>query len=173
MSNNPVSTAKIAGHPIHPMLIPFPVAFLVGAWATDLTYWGTNNGFWAQASIWLIAAGVVMALVAALAGFTDFFGEPRIRGLDQAWYHMTANLTAVVISVGNFFLRFGEGAEAGVLPWGLVMSFVVVGILLFSGWMGWEMVYRGHVAVLDEPTPTAPQVRRSEAPSGGVRHHPA
>lgn len=163
MAGNPVSTAKVAGHPIHPMLIPFPVAFLVAAWASDLTYWGTANGFWAQVSIWLIGAGVVMALVAALAGFTDFFGEPRIRALNQAWYHMLANLAAVVISIGNFFLRFGEGAAAGVLPWGLVMSFIVVGILLFSGWMGWEMVYRGHVAVLDEPGSAAAQAQAERA----------
>jgi uncharacterized membrane protein len=163
---NPVSTAKIAGHPIHPMLIPFPVAFLVAALATDLTYWGTGDGFWAQASIWLIGAGVVMALIAALAGFTDFFGESRIRALNEAWYHMAGNLTAVVISIGNFFLRFGEGTEAGVLPWGLVMSFVVVGILLFTGWMGWEMVYRGRVAVLDSPE--APGSQR-ETPRPGRR----
>lgn len=167
---NPVSTAKVAGHPIHPMLIPFPVAFLVATLATDLTYWGTGNSFWAQASIWLIGAGVVMALLAAVAGFTDFLGEPRIRALNEAWYHMLGNLSVVVISIGNFFLRFGQGAEAGVLPWGLVMSFVVVGILLFTGWMGWQMVYRGHVAVADSPETAAPQGQR-EATS--PRHHAA
>jgi len=133
------------------MLIPFPVAFLVGALVTDLAFVGTGDGFWARASMWLLGAGVVMALLAAVAGFIDFFGERRIRALNDAWYHMLGNLTAVVVAVISFFLRYGGGAEAAIKPWGLVLSFVVVGILLFTGWKGWEMVYAHHVAVLDAP----------------------
>jgi uncharacterized membrane protein len=149
MANNPKVTAAIGGHPIHPMLIPFPVAFLVGTLASDLAFWGTRNPFFAQASMWLVGAGIVMALVAALAGFTDFFGEERIRNLNAAWYHMIGNLTAVVIAIGNFLLRYVQGAEAAVLPWGLVLSFTVAGVLMFTGWMGWEMVYRHRVGIVD------------------------
>jgi uncharacterized membrane protein len=149
---NPISTAKIAGHPLHPMLIPFPVAFLVGALASDLAFWGTGDGFWARASVWLIGAAIVMALLAAVAGFTDFLSEPRIRSLNEAWYHMIGNLTAVVVALGNFILRIYEGAGSAVLPWGLVMSLVVVGILLFTGWKGWEMVYRHRVGIAEPGT---------------------
>jgi len=149
MANNPKVTAAVGGHPIHPMLIPFPVAFLVGTLASDLVFWGTRNVFWAQASLWLVGAGIVMALVAALAGFTDFFGEERIRDLNAAWYHMVGNLTAVVIAIVNFLLRYVEGADAAILPWGIVLSFVTVGTLLFTGWMGWEMVYRHRVGIAD------------------------
>jgi uncharacterized membrane protein len=134
------------------MLIPFPVAFLVGALASDLAFWGTGDGFWARVSVWLIGAAIVMALLAAVAGFTDFLGEPRIRSLNDAWYHMIGNLTAVVIALGNFILRISEGAGPAVLPWGLVMSFVVVGILLFTGWKGWEMVYRHRVGIAETGT---------------------
>jgi uncharacterized membrane protein len=81
---SPVSTTKISGHPLHPMLIPFPVAFLVGALASDLAFWGTGDGFWARASVWLIGAAIVMALLAAIAGVTDFLSEPRIRALNDA-----------------------------------------------------------------------------------------
>src|SRR5205085_11520058 len=111
MSVNPESTAKIANHPLHPMLIPFPIAFLVGTLVSDLAFIGTGDAFWARASIWLIGAAIVMALLAALAGFTDFFGEPRIRSLTDAWYHMLGNLTAVVIALLNFLLRYRQGAE--------------------------------------------------------------
>jgi len=149
---NPVSSAKIAGHPLHPMLIPFSVAFLVGALASDLTFWGTTDGFWARVSVWLIGAAIVMALLAAVAGFTDFLGERRIRSLSDAWYHMIGNLIAVVIALGNFLLRISEGAGPAILPWGLVMSFVVVGILLFTGWKGWQMVYRHRVGIADGDT---------------------
>ena len=157
MSINPASTAKVGTHPLHPMLIPFPVAFLVGAFVTDLAFIGTGDGFWARASMWLLGAGIVMALVAALAGFTDFFSEPRIRRLNDAWYHMLGNLTAVVIALINFLLRYAHGAEAWIKPWGVILSLVVVGILLFTGWKGWEMVYCHHVAVLDAPGQTSPE----------------
>jgi uncharacterized membrane protein len=160
MSINPKSTAKIGEHPLHPMLIPFPVAFLVGAFVSDLVFIGTGDAFWAKASMWLIGAAIVMALVAALAGFIDFFGEPRIRRLTDAWYHMIGNLTAVVLALVNFLLRYGQGAEAAIKPWGVVLSLVVVGILLFTGWKGWEMVYRHHVAVLDTPEQMAASSER-------------
>jgi uncharacterized membrane protein len=155
MSINPKSTAAIGDHPLHPMIIPFPVAFLVGAPIADLAFIGTGDGFWARAAIWLIGAGIVMALVAAVAGFTDFFSDARIRSLNDAWYHMIGNLVAVVLALINFYLRYAQGAEAAVKPWGVVLSLIVVGILLFTGWKGWEMVYRHHVAVLDAPGQTS------------------
>lgn len=133
------------------MLIPFPIAFLVAALFTDLAFIGTSNSFWAETSLWLLGAGVAMALLAAVAGFTDFFGEPRIRALNDAWYHMIGNLTAVIIALLNFLLRYNQGAEAALKPWGCTLSLGVVGILLFTGWKGWEMVYSHHVAVLDAP----------------------
>jgi uncharacterized membrane protein len=101
MSINPKSTAAIGDHPLHPMIIPFPVAFLVGAPIADLAFIGTGDGFWARAAIWLIGAGIVMALVAAVAGFTDFFSDARIRSLNDAWYHMIGNLVAVVLALIN------------------------------------------------------------------------
>jgi uncharacterized membrane protein len=61
MLHNPQSTAKIPGHPIHPMLIPFPIAFFVGAFLTDLAFWRAGRDFWAEASVWLIGAGLLMA----------------------------------------------------------------------------------------------------------------
>ncbi len=148
---NPKSTAQIAGHPIHPMLIPFPVAFLVSALIVDLAYLATDNAAWATAALWLIGAGVIMALVAALAGFTDFLGERRIRALSDAWMHFVGNLLAVAIAAFNWYWH-AQGAAA-VRPWGTVLSAIVVLILLFTGWKGWEMVYRHHVGVSDESVP--------------------
>lgn len=155
MSINPKTTAAIGDHPLHPMIIPFPVAFLVGAPIADLAFIGTGDNFWARAAMWLLGAGVVMALVAAAAGFTDFFSEPRIRRLNDAWYHMVGNLAAVVLALINVYLRYTQGAEAAIKPWGVVLSLIVVGILLFTGWKGWEMVYRQHVAVVDAPGQTS------------------
>ena len=147
---NPVSTANFFGHPIHPMLIPFPIAFFVAAFVCDLVFWQTGYPIWITAATWLLGAGLVMAALAAVAGLTDFFGDTRIRGISAAWQHAIGNVIAVLISLFNFYWHYTRQADA-VLPVGLVSSLVVVGILLFTGWMGWEMVYRHRVAVYDEP----------------------
>jgi uncharacterized membrane protein len=94
----------------------------------------------------LIAAGIVSALLAAIAGFTDFLGEPRIRRLRVAWYHMAGNLLAVALSVINLLVHNRDGSAA-VIPTGIILSAIVVLLLLFNGWMGGHLVYRHGVAV--------------------------
>jgi uncharacterized membrane protein len=147
---NPQSTAKIAGHPLHPMIVPFPIAFLVGTLATDIAYLRHGNPFWAQASMWLLGAGIAMALLAAVLGFTDFVGNPRVRSIRDAWLHMIGNLLAVTLAVVSFYLRATQGADVAIAPAGVTLSTVVVLVLLFNGWKGWELVYRHHVGISDE-----------------------
>jgi uncharacterized membrane protein len=152
MMANPKSTASIAGHPIHPMLIPFPVAFFVATLGCDAVFWGTGNPAWATAAIWLLGAGIVMALLAALAGLTDVIGDGRIRGLNDAWLHAGGNIVIVLIQIYNWYARYSEGAAA-VVPTGFILSLIVVLGLLFTGWKGWEMVYRHRVGVAEEVAP--------------------
>jgi uncharacterized membrane protein len=159
---NPQSTAKIAGHPIHPMLIPFPIAFFVATFVCDLVYWQTGNAAWANATIWLLGAGIVMAALAALAGLTDVIGEERIRGLADAWWHAGGNVIVVLIQFYNWFARYQEGAAA-IVPKGLILSLIVNCILLFTGWKGWEMVYRHRVGVADETSAAARPVTHRRA----------
>jgi uncharacterized membrane protein len=155
---NPRSTASIAGHPIHAMLVPFPIAFFVATLACDLAFWRTGNPFWASASIWLLGAGLVMAALAALAGLTDVLGDVQIRALSDVWWHAGGNVLVVLLQLLSWTLRYSQGSSA-VVPTGLVLSLIVVGILLFTGWKGWEMVYRRRVGVLDEAPPPHEAVR--------------
>ena len=134
------STAAVKGHPIHPMLVPFPIVLFLGALGTDIAFSVDGSQGWAEASKWLLGAGIVGALLAALAGFADFIGNPRIRELRAAWLHMFANLVAVVLELVNFGMRLADKRAAG--STGLILSIAVAVILLFSGWMGGEMVYR-------------------------------
>lgn len=148
--HNPKSTARVAGHPLHPMIIPFPIAFFVSTLATDIIYLNTGRPGFAEASMWLLGAGLATALLAAVLGFADFMGERLIRNLRQAWMHMIGNGLAVVLEAVNFYLRSVTSDMHGtVAPTGVALSGVVVALLLFNGWMGWEMVYRGHVGVSD------------------------
>ena len=146
---NPRSTARVFGHPIHPMLVPFPIGFLVGGLLSDLAYWQLGDRFFAEASVYLIGAGVVFALAAALAGFTDFFGDRRIRALSHAWQHMLGNLLAVGLSAVNVLIRLDD-QEGAVIPLGLTLSAVVGLILVFTGWRGGDLVYRHRVGIPDQ-----------------------
>jgi len=147
---NPRSTISVGGHPIHPMLVPFPIAFFVAAFVTDIVYWQTATPGWATASIWLIGIGLIMAALAAVAGLTDFLGDRMIRGMTDAWWHAGGNVVLVLIQLYSWYARYAHGADA-VVPTGLVLSLIAVCLLLFTGWKGGEMVYRHRVGVLDYP----------------------
>ncbi len=145
-SDNPRSTASIAGHPIHPMLVPFPIACFVGTLITDIAYVKTLDLMWATFSVWLLTFGLVMAGLAAVAGLIDFLTSPRIRKLRPAWIHVVGNAVAVLLSLINAFVHSRDGYTA-VVPTGITLSAIVVLILLVTGWMGWDMVYRHRVGV--------------------------
>jgi uncharacterized membrane protein len=144
---NPRSTARIATHPIHPMLVPFPIAFFVAALVTDLVFISNGMGGWATASTWLLGAGLVTAALAAVAGLIDFFGDARIRGLYDARAHLIGNVTAVLLEAVNLFLR--AGGDDVVASAGVILSAVAVLLLLYTGWKGGELVYRHRVGVAD------------------------
>jgi uncharacterized membrane protein len=146
-SGNPKSTAVVGGHPIHPMLVPFPIVCFTGAFVTDIFYaYGAGPG-WAVASNWLLGFGLVMAALAATAGFIDFAGDDRIRRIRAATVHMIANVTAVVIEAINLLIRLTT--PDSVLSIGIYLSGLTVLVLLFSGWMGGELVYVHRVGVHD------------------------
>lgn len=149
LMSNPKSTAQIAGHPIHPMLIPFPIACFVLAFLSDLAFWNSSNDFWADASLWLLGIGLIMAALAAVMGLIDVLGDDQIRNLSDAWLHAGGNVAVVVIELYNWYSRYQYG-NAAIVPTGLILSLVVVLILLFTGWKGWEMVYRHRVGVSDQ-----------------------
>lgn len=146
---NPRSTARIAGHPLHPMLVPIPIACFVGTLVTDIVYARTANMQWANMSAWLLAVGVIVAVLAALAGLIDFLGDPRIRDLRAAWIHAGGNVLAVLLSIVNAFVH-SRDAYTSVVPTGLTLSAIVVLILVVTGWQGWAMVYRHRVGIAED-----------------------
>ncbi len=146
---NPRSTAKVEGHPIHPMFVSFPIAFFVATFAADIGYATTGNTGWVMATEWLLGAGLIFAGLAMIAGLIDFFGDRRIRRLKAVWWHAGGNLAAVAISGWNFYLRYHAGAAAGLNSAYTLISALVVVIILFTGWKGWELVYRHRVGVAD------------------------
>lgn len=144
---HPQSTAKIAGHPIHPMLVPFPIVCFIGVLVTDIMFINNHAHGWATASRYLLCVGLVMAALAAVAGLTDFMGDERVRRTSDALKHMLANVTAVVLEIINLFLRLRS--DAPIPKVGIILSAIVVLILLYSGWKGGELVFRHGIGVND------------------------
>ena len=145
--DHPHSTAKIAGHPIHPMLIPFPIVCFVGTFVTDVVYSRNHDAGWATASHWLLGVGLAMAALAAVTGLTDYLGDSRVRGLSDALKHMLANVTAVVLELVNLVLRLRS--DDFIDSTGVYISGIAVLLLLYSGWKGGDLVYRHGVGVHD------------------------
>src|ERR1700691_1374118 len=138
------STASIGGHPIHAILVQFPIVCFVGAFITDIVYWRSMSFIWETFSVWLLTAGLVGAGLAVIAGVVDFVVDRRIRQLRSAWIHALGNALVIALSVINVFVHSRDGYTA-VVPTGIVLSGFVVLILMITGWMGREMVYRHRV----------------------------
>ncbi|MBF2029613.1 MAG: DUF2231 domain-containing protein [Oscillatoriales cyanobacterium C42_A2020_001] len=142
-----VSTVAIAGHPLHPLIVTFPIAFLTGAFGTDLGYWLTSDPFWARASLWLLGAGFVSGLVAGATGMMDFLRIDRVKKHSAGWIHAVGNIAALFLTLVNWFLRWNDPAGK-VLPLGIILSCVVALLLGVTGWYGAELIYRHKVAVI-------------------------
>jgi uncharacterized membrane protein len=147
LSPNPRSRMSVAGHPLHVMLVPIPVVCFIATLITDIVYSQTAKMLWTDMSAWLLVAGVIVGILAALAGLIDFLGDRRIRDLRAAWIHALGNITVIILSIFNVLIHTRD-AYTSVVPTGLVLSAIVVLILLVTGWNGWSMVYRHRVGVL-------------------------
>ncbi|MGA2412045.1 MAG: DUF2231 domain-containing protein, partial [Candidatus Binataceae bacterium] len=79
------STARIGSHPIHPIVVPIPIACFVGTLLTDLMYWQTAEMTWADFSAWLVTVGTIVGWLAAIAGLFDFLGNRLVRRVPPAW----------------------------------------------------------------------------------------
>ncbi|MBI2941976.1 MAG: DUF2231 domain-containing protein [Chloroflexi bacterium] len=146
------SNVHIAGHPVHPMVVPFPLAFLIGAFVTDIVYVASGVVFWAGASFWLLVAGLVMGLLAGLAGSVDFVTINRVREQRAGLIHAGGNILALIIAGVNAGLRAGAPVLTGPFAIvGIVLSALTAGILLVTLWYGGELIYRHRVAVLRPP----------------------
>jgi uncharacterized membrane protein len=141
------STARIATHPIHPMLVGVPIVCFVGALLTDIAYAVTAEMMWANFSAWLLVVGFIIGVLAAIAGLIDFLSNPLIRAQTPAWFHMLGNLAMLVIAFFNVLIHTRD-AWTSVVPIGLILSIVTVLILPVTGWLGWSLVYRHGVGVV-------------------------
>jgi uncharacterized membrane protein len=147
-SLRPRSTAKIFGHPIYPMLVPFPLVCFIGALVTDIVYSRTELEQWSNFSGWLIFAGLGMGVLAGLAGMIDYWGNRAVRAQKPALPHMLLNLAVFALEVVNALVHSRDGWTA-VVPTGLTLSAIAAVLLAISAWLGGSLSYVRGVGVSD------------------------
>ena len=158
------SRASIGGHPIHPMLIPFPIGLLVFSFIADLIYLWRGNPIWRDyVAFYSMLAGIIGAAAAAIPGLIDWATLTDRAAVKVANWHARVNIITLVIFIANFYLRTRGGAawfpSLPMLPF--MLSIVGVIGLTIAGWLGGELVFHHGVAV-DTSAPSGAE--KTEAP---------
>jgi uncharacterized membrane protein len=141
--------ARLAGHPIHPMLIPFPIALWVFSLIADLLYFWRGNPAWEWIAFYTLAGGILGAILAAVFGIIDYFAIKDKKVSRIAAWHARINALALLLFAASFYLRTTGGASLvrGSQTTPLVLSVLGVLAVTVSGWLGGELVYKHGVAV--------------------------
>jgi uncharacterized membrane protein len=144
------SKVKLFGHPIHPMLIVFPLGLLSTAVLFDVLYVVTGNADLAIVSFWAMAAGIVGGLFAAIFGAWDWLAIPRdTRAKRIGLWHGGGNVVILALFASSWILRLGDTAYLpSIIP--LVIGLIAAAMALVTAWLGAELVYRLRVAVDDD-----------------------
>lgn len=137
---NAAAAVRIGRHPLHALLAHVPNALFIGALITDLVYWKTADIMWADFSDWLLAVGALFAVLAAVAGIVDFVVVRRNRTAAGA-FHAWGSIVVLVLAILNNLVH-SRDAYTSVVPGGLILSVLTVLVLIVTGWVGGEMLYR-------------------------------
>lgn len=143
------STVALVGHPIHVMMVHFPVAFVMATLGIDLLYWWTGDHFWLRAGLWSAGAAFWTGVGASLVGTAELLLVRGIRLLEASWSHAVAAMTLIAIAGANWGLRLAYPEST--LPHGLVLSAMATVMTGFAGWHGGNLVFAHGVGVLVSP----------------------
>jgi uncharacterized membrane protein len=142
------SRVKLAGHPVHQMLIVFPLGLLATAVVFDVIYLVTGNALWTQAAFYMIGAGVITGLAAAVPGVVDWLAIPRAtRAKRIGLIHGVGNVIVVALFALSWYLRRDQPAAP---PTGAVVAGLLgAGLSVLTAWLCGELVNRLGVGVDD------------------------
>jgi uncharacterized membrane protein len=140
------SKAKILGHPIHPILIVFPLGLLATSVIFDIIYLITNDAELAIAAFYMIAAGIIGGAIAAIFGVIDWTAIPGgTRAKDVGALHGVGNAVVLILFAVSWLMR--RDLPEAPQTTALVLSFLGVAIAVVTGWLGGELVDRLAVGV--------------------------
>lgn len=158
------SRAKVLGHPIHQMLIVLPLGVLAMSLVFDLIAWFAGMPKLYEAAFYMIAAGVISGLLAAIFGLIDFLAIPRgTRARRVGTMHGVGNVVVVALFAASWFLRLDNPAQPEILA--IVLSAAAAALAGVTGWLGGELVDRLGVGVDDGANLDAPSSLRGPVPA--------
>lgn len=140
------SRAKLFGHPIHPMLIPFPLGLLPTSVLFDVVYLLTGNVKWAEISFWMIAVGLVGGVAATVFGAIDLERVPDgTRAKAVGIVHAVSAGGLMALFASSWLLRLGAPGGPGAIA--IILSLLGIGLAGLTGWLGGELIARLGVGV--------------------------
>lgn len=142
------SAVALVGHPIHAMMVHFPIALVMATLGSDMFYWLTGDAFFLRTGLWAAAFAFVSGVAAAIAGTAELLLVKGIRIRVASWTHATAAMTLIAIMGANWGLRL---TDAEVLPHGLALSLLATIFTGFAGWHGGKLVLDHGVGVMVSP----------------------
>ncbi len=140
--------AKLFGHPVHQMLVVFPLGLLATSFFFDVAYLIVHRSELAMVSDWMIFAGVIGAVIAAVFGLIDWVSIPRrTRAKKVGFLHGVGNVVVAGLFAASWFLRQPNPSDPAILT--ILLSSMGVGLALITSWLGGELVDRFGVGVAD------------------------
>jgi uncharacterized membrane protein len=143
------SAIALVGHPIHVIMVHFPIAFAVATLGVDVFYWFSGDAFWARVGIWSTGMAFWSGVAASIVGTGELLLVRGIRLLEASWSHAVAAMTLVAIVGANWGLRLID--PASILPHGLALSALATVMVGFAGWHGGKLVFDHGVGILISP----------------------
>jgi uncharacterized membrane protein len=143
------SVLAIAGHPVHAMMVTFPIAFLFSVALTDLAWIVLQDDFWARLSLWLVGAGAATGLAAGVVGALELLLIPGVRRRGVSWSHFIAAMTLISVAFTNWYLRLAGQTEM-ILPWGFMLSVLGALLVAVAGWLGASLVFDHKIGIIQE-----------------------
>lgn len=141
------SRLAIASHPVHAMMVAFPIAAAFGTLGADIFYWWTGDAFWARAALWAIGTGFWLGVLAGIAGTIELLIVPGIRIRTASWTHFILAMTLLSVLGMNWGMRLADPAAA-ILPWGILLSVLGAGMTGLTGWHGGKLVFDYQIGTL-------------------------
>ncbi|MBO0780214.1 MAG: DUF2231 domain-containing protein [Ktedonobacteraceae bacterium] len=149
------SKVKLFGHPIHPMLIAFPLGLLATSFVFDIVHWITGNDYFSEVAFWMIAAGIIGGLLAAVFGLVDWLAIPAgTRAKAVGLWHGAGNVIVVLLFAGSWLLRLNTQRNPSIFAY--ILSLIAVLLALVTAWLGGELVDRLGVGVDEGANVNAP-----------------
>jgi uncharacterized membrane protein len=143
------SAVALVGHPIHVMMVHFPIAFVIATLGVDIFYWWSGDAFWVRVGLWSAGIAFWSGVAASIVGTGELLLVRGIRLLEASWSHAVAAMTLVAIGGANWGLRLID--TAAILPHGLALSALASVMVGFAGWHGGKLVFDHGVGILISP----------------------